>query len=62
MRQFYTHPLIDICMKRTKISIKSISFSDVKNCVFCLQINMESFVLGFSARSDDLQHMWEPDQ
>ena len=52
---FYTHPSIDICMKRRKTTIKSIHFSDVKDCVFCLQIDKESFVMFFFPdKSDDL--------
>ena len=47
-------------MKRKKITIKSTSFSDVKNCVFCLQIDLELFVLIiFSSRSDDMLPMQE---
>ena len=47
-------------MKRKKITIKSTSFSDVKNCVFCLQIDLELFVLViFSSRSDDMLPMQE---
>ena len=34
--------------------MKSKCFIDVKNYIFCLKTDMESFVLGFSARSDDL--------
>ena len=49
MMLFYIHRCIAICMKR-----KTIRFSCVTNCVFCLQIDLESFMLGFSARSDDL--------
>ena len=51
MKLFYTHPWIDICMKRKKITIISISFSNVQNCLFSLQIDLESFVLGLSVRS-----------
>ena len=49
-----------ICMKRQKSQfIKSICFSDVTNCVFCLQIDPESFIV-FSTKSDDLFKYAEP--
>ena len=35
-------------------------FSVVKNCIFCLQIDPESFVMGFSKRSDNLLRTQEP--
>ena len=38
MMLFYTHPWIDIYIKSAKITINSISFSVVKNSMFCLQI------------------------
>ena len=57
MRLFFTHQWIDIYLKRKKITIKSISLSDVKNMV-CF-VDVDSFVLGFSSRSDDLLLMWE---
>ena len=41
-----------------KITYKSISFSDVKNCVFCLQIDPEFFLMDLLARSDDLAVMY----
>ena len=42
MRLFYTHPSIDICMKRRKVVI-----SMGKKCVFCLQFDSEAFVWVF---------------
>ena len=48
---------IDICIKEKISQLNQIFFSSVKNCMFCLQIGMESFVLGFSTRSDDLLHV-----
>ena len=46
MRMVFTHPRIDICMKKDKKNtIKSISLSAVKKCVFC--IDHGSFVLFF---------------
>ena len=41
-------------------TIKSKSFSDVKNCALCLQNDPESFELVFSARSHDLLRKCEP--
>ena len=46
-----------ICMKK-KITIKSISFSDVKKCVF-FSFDPESFLVCFSAISGDLLRMGE---
>ena len=55
MGLFYTQPRIDICMKRKKITIKSIRFSDGKKLRVLLQIGLGFFnILGFSARSNDL--------
>ena len=34
------------------------SFSDMKYCVFCLNIDSEAGLLGFSARSDHMICMW----
>ena len=46
MRLFYSHPWIDIYTKRNKkITIQSISFSDVKHCALCLHIDLETFVI-----------------
>ena len=45
--------------EKKKITIKSISFSDVKNWLFCLQIELEFFALFFfSSRSDDMVGIW----
>ena len=45
MRLFYTYPRLKIYVQRKIKTIKSISFPDVNNCVFCLQIESEFFVL-----------------
>ena len=44
MMLFYTHPWIDICMKRKEIPIKSICFFRVQNF---WPIDLESFAVGF---------------
>ena len=38
---------------KEKITIKSISLSDVENCMHCSQLDLESFVWGTSVRSDE---------
>ena len=54
-RLFCTHQYNDIYMKRKKSLLKF--FYNVKNCVFCLQIDLcAGFVLAYSARSDDQLH------
>ena len=44
-------------MKRKKSNLNQFSFSDVKKCMFCLQIGPESFALFFRRDLDDLLRM-----
>ena len=57
-RLFYTHPWISICMNQKKSQFKSIGISDLKNCIFCLEIDLESFVLGFWGGDQMTYYVW----
>ena len=48
MMLFYTHQRIDICIEKgINSQLNQYSFSDVKNCMFCLQSDIEYLVVFF---------------
>ena len=55
----YTHPWIEICINRNYVTAESIIISDIRYIAVYLQINLESYEWGLSARSVDLKCMRE---